>query len=131
VTFKIGDPAPDFTLPASDGGDVSLSGLRGNKIVLYFYPNDDAPGCTTEACNFRDDYGEIKAAGAGLLGVSGNTIKSHEKFAARYALPVPLLSDEGHWMMTAFEAWGPKKRFGHEFDGVHVFEALGRGDSDA
>jgi peroxiredoxin Q/BCP len=116
---SVGDPAPEFRLPSSQGGEVSLGDLRGSRMVFYFYPNGNTPGCIAEACNFRDDYAEIKATGAVLLGVSANTIKSHGKFASKYSLPFPLLSDEGHGMMEAYEAWGPKKGFGREFDGAY------------
>lgn len=99
---------------------MSLAHLRGSRVAIYFYPNDDTPGCTTEAPNFRADYGQMKATGAVLLGLSTNAIKSHQKFAGKYSLPFPLLSEEGHGMMEAYEAWGPKKSFSRRFDGVYL-----------
>ncbi len=89
-----GAPAPEFTLPAGDGKKVSLKDFRGKKVVLYFYPKDDTPGCTREACSFRDNLARVKSKGAEVLGVSKDSIDSHKKFAAKYDLPFPLLADE-------------------------------------
>lgn len=110
--------APDFTLPASGGGEVTLSDYRGKKVVLYFYPKDDTPGCTTEACNFRDDHTAILAAGAVVLGVSPDTVKSHEKFALKYQLPFALLSDPEHEVAEMYGAWGEKKMYGRTYMGI-------------
>ncbi len=113
-----GDKAPDFELPSDDGGVVRLSGLRGQKVILYFYPKDDTPGCTTEACDFRDRLPEIENRGAVVLGVSPDSIKSHQKFKAKYDLPFSLLSDPDHQVAGLYGAWGEKKMYGKTFEGL-------------
>ena len=113
-----GTTAPDFTLEASGGGTASLSDYRGQIVVLYFYPKDDTPGCTTEACNFRDDYSEIMAAGAVVLGVSPDGVRSHDKFTLKYELPFPLLSDPDHQVAELYGAWGEKKMYGRTYMGI-------------
>jgi peroxiredoxin Q/BCP len=113
-----GTIAPDFTLETAGGGAVSLSDYRGQAVVLYFYPKDDTPGCTTEACNFRDDYSEIIAAGAVVLGVSPDSVRSHDKFALKYKLPFPLLSDPDHEIAEMYGAWGEKKNYGRTYMGI-------------
>jgi peroxiredoxin Q/BCP len=110
--------APDFTLPADGGDEVTLSDYRGKKIVLYFYPKDDTPGCTTEACNFRDDYAGILAAGAVVLGVSPDDVESHDRFKQKYTLPFPLLSDPDHQVAEMYDAWGEKKLYGKTVMGI-------------
>lgn len=111
-------PAPDFTLQDETGKTRSLSEFLGKPVVLYFYPEDDTPGCTAEACYFRDDYGVYQDAGVDILGVSPDSPKSHAKFKAKYNLPFTLLADEGHAICDLYGVWGPKKLWGHEFDGV-------------
>lgn len=111
-------PAPDFTLQDETGKTRSLSEFLGKPVVLYFYPEDDTPGCTAEACYFRDDYGVYQDAGVVILGVSPDSPKSHAKFKAKYNLPFTLLADEGHAICDLYGVWGPKKLWGHEFDGV-------------
>ena len=118
MTLKEGDVAPDFSLPASNGETISLKDYIGKKVVIYFYPKDDTPGCTIEACNFRDDYSEITDTGAVILGVSKDDIKSHNKFINKYDLPFLLLSDESTKMISAYGAWVEKKMFGKEYYGV-------------
>jgi peroxiredoxin Q/BCP len=113
-----GTTAPDFTLAADGGGEVTLSDYRGKQVVLYFYPKDDTPGCTTEACNFRDDYSEILAAGAVVLGVSPDSVQSHDKFKNKFELPFPLLSDPDHEIAELYGAWGEKKMFGKAYMGI-------------
>jgi peroxiredoxin Q/BCP len=113
-----GTLAPDFTLPADGGGEVTLSDYRGKKVVLYFYPKDDTPGCTTEACNFRDDYSDVLAAGAEVIGISPDTVKSHDKFKTKYELPFPLLSDTEHQVAETYGAWGEKKMYGKTYLGI-------------
>lgn len=110
--------APDFTLPDETGAPRRLSDFRGRPVVLYFYPKDDTPGCTTEACNFRDDYSAYQQAGVALLGVSPDSPKSHARFKAKYGLPFPLLSDVDHKVCEAYGVWGRKKFMGREYDGV-------------
>lgn len=110
--------APDFELPDETGTLHRLSGFRGKPIVLYFYPKDDTPGCTTEACNFRDDYSAYKKAGVTILGVSPDSIKSHVKFKEKYGLPFPLLADEDHRVCELYDVWGLKKFMGREYMGV-------------
>ena len=118
MTLKKGDIAPDFSLPASNGETISLKDYIGKKVVIYFYPKDDTPGCTIEACNFRDDHSEITDAGAVVLGVSKDDIKSHNKFINKYDLPFLLLSDESTEMISAYGAWVKKKMYGKEYYGV-------------
>jgi peroxiredoxin Q/BCP len=113
-----GTIAPDFTLPADGGGEITLSDYRGQQVVLYFYPKDDTPGCTTEACNFRDDYSDILAAGAVVLGISPDSVKSHDKFKLKFELPFPLLSDPDHKVAELYGAWGEKKMFGKTYMGI-------------
>ncbi|MBN1138740.1 MAG: thioredoxin-dependent thiol peroxidase [Anaerolineae bacterium] len=110
--------APDFTLQADDGREVSLSDYQGRKVVLYFYPKDNTPGCTTEACNFRDDYAEIVAAGAAVLGISPDNLKSHDKFKTKFSLPFALLSDPDHRVAEMYGAWGEKRMYGKEYMGI-------------
>ena len=119
MVLKEGDKAPDFTLPASDGSSVSLRDLAGKKVVVYFYPKDNTPGCTTEACSFRDYNAELQQAGAVVLGVSKDSIKSHDNFIAKYKLPFLLLSDADATMATAYGAWGEKKLYGRTFMGMN------------
>jgi thioredoxin-dependent peroxiredoxin len=116
--LKAGDPAPDFELKAGDGSTVSLKGLRGNKVVLYFYPKDDTPGCTTEACAFRDSSDQYTSRGATVFGVSADSTGSHKKFSSKYGLNFPLLSDPDHSVATAYGSWGPKKFLGREYEGI-------------
>jgi peroxiredoxin Q/BCP len=118
TTLKAGDAAPDFTGTLHDGSTVSLADYAGKKLIIFFYPKDDTPGCTAAACSLRDHYGELQAKGYELLGVSPDKPAKHDKFRAKYDLPMPLLADEEHKMMDAFGAWGPKKFMGREYDGV-------------
>ncbi|MGH8494811.1 MAG: thioredoxin-dependent thiol peroxidase [Gammaproteobacteria bacterium] len=113
-----GDKAPDFSLAASNGKTVSLGDLKGRKVVLYFYPKDDTPGCTKEACSFRDYNAEIEQAGAVVLGVSTDGAKSHERFIGKYDLNFLLLSDPDHQMSEAYGAWGEKKNYGRTYMGT-------------
>lgn len=113
-----GDLAPDFTLLDQDKQAHSLSDYRGQKVILYFYPKDDTPGCTAEACSFRDNFSEFKKHGIVILGVSADNAKSHAKFQEKYSLPFRLLSDEDHHVIEEYGAWGPKKFMGKEFFGV-------------
>jgi peroxiredoxin Q/BCP len=113
-----GNPAPDFTLPDENGVTRKLSDYRGKPVVLYFYPKDDTPGCTTEACNFRDDYSQYTQAGVVILGVSPDSPKNHTKFKEKYHLPFTLLADEGHKVCELYGVWGRKKMMGREYDGV-------------
>jgi peroxiredoxin Q/BCP len=118
MELKIGSKAPDFKLPDENGKLHKLSDYRGKKVVLYFYPADDTPGCTQEACNFRDDYLKYKAAGAVILGVSPDDEQSHEKFKKKFSLPFPLLADEGHKVRDLYGVWGEKSMFGKKYMGV-------------
>ena len=113
-----GKPAPDFQLTGDDGETVRLSDLRGKQVVLYFYPKDDTPGCTTQACGIRDAYGEFEREGAVILGVSPDNEASHVKFKEKYHLPFTLLADEGHRVADEYGVWGPKKYMGRTYEGV-------------
>ncbi|MDQ0196689.1 thioredoxin-dependent thiol peroxidase [Paenibacillus wynnii] len=117
-TITIGDTVPDFTLPASDGNQVSLSQYRGQKIILYFYPKDMTPACTQEACEFRDVHDQITIKGAVILGISPDRLESHTKFIAKNELPFLLLSDEDHKVSEMFGVWQLKKLYGKEFMGI-------------
>lgn len=130
MTLVAGDEAPDFALPDADGNTVRLSDYRGRKVVLYFYPKDDTPGCTQEACSFRDNLARLTSAGAVVLGVSPDTPKSHRKFADKYGLPFPLLSDVGASVAQTYGVWVKKNRYGREYMGIErttfVIDEAGR-----
>lgn len=119
LKLKEGDPAPDFTVPASSGGTISLSDFRGKSVILYFYPKDDTPGCTKEACAFRDEFAAFKQKGAVVLGVSVDGVKSHAKFIEKYRLPFTLLGDEERQVVRAYGVWGKKTFMGREYWGTH------------
>ena len=118
MAISAGIPAPDFELLDDTGTSRKLSDYRGKNVVLYFYPADDTPGCTKEACNFRDDYSAYVKADVVILGVSPDTVKSHVKFKQKYQLQFPLLADEGHKVCDLYGVWGPKKFVGKEYEGV-------------
>ncbi len=118
MPLPIGIPAPDFELRDDTNILRKLSDFRGKNVVLYFYPKDDTPGCTTEACNFRDDYSAYEKADVVVLGVSPDDIRSHAKFKKKFQLPFPLLADEGHKVCDLYQVWGPKKFMGREYQGV-------------
>jgi peroxiredoxin Q/BCP len=118
MILKENSIAPDFVLNDETGKPVQLSDYIGKDVVLYFYPKDDTSGCTTEACNFRDDYSAYEKAGVVILGVSPDSIESHAKFKAKYHLPFPLLADEGHKVCEKYGVWGKKQMYGREYDGV-------------
>lgn len=118
MPISAGIPAPDFELMDDKGVVHHLADYRGKVVVLYFYPKDDTPGCTTEACNFRDDYHGYEAAGVTILGVSPDDVKSHGKFKSKYNLPFTLLADEGHKVCELYGVWGLKKMMGREYEGV-------------
>lgn len=116
--LKEGDIAADFLLKDSDGNDISLSQFKGKKVVVFFYPRDNTPGCTKEACSFRDVYDLILAEGAVVLGISKDSVDSHKKFRDRYGLPFYLLSDVEHKVAEAYGAWGEKKLYGKNYMGM-------------
>ncbi len=116
--LKEGDAAPDFSLPDQTGQVRSLKEYRGTKLVLYFYPKDLTPGCTQEACDFRDNLARITSTGAALIGVSPDTVKRHAKFAEKESLPFPLLADEGAALAEAYGVWKEKSMYGRTFMGV-------------
>ena len=118
MTLKSGDVAPDFSLPDARGNIVKLSDLRGKRVVLYFYPRDNTPGCTKEACGFRDVYSHYRANDIVVLGVSTDDAKAHTKFITKFDLPFPLLSDEGGKVAESYESYGLKKFMGKEYVGV-------------
>lgn len=124
-----GTKAPDFVLPDETGKIHQLSDYSGKTFLLYFYPEDDTAGCTTEACNFRDDYADYQKADVIILGVSPDSQKSHIKFKEKYHLPFSLLSDVGHKICDVYGVWGPKENFGHKYEGVHRTTFLIDGDA--
>ncbi len=113
-----GIPAPEFEMLDDTNTLRKLSDYRGRNVVLYFYPKDDTPGCTKEACNFRDDYSAYDQAGVAILGVSPDSVQSHVKFKQKFQLQFPLLADEGHKVCDLYEVWGPKKFMGKSYEGV-------------
>ncbi|MBI3608462.1 MAG: thioredoxin-dependent thiol peroxidase [Nitrospirae bacterium] len=118
-TLREGDPAPMFTLPSSTGAPISLADYRGKQnVVLYFYPKDDTPGCTIEACGFRDTIGDYRRAGAAVLGVSLDNMTSHLKFVDKFSLPFPLVSDEQHEVSDAYGVYKLKQMYGREYWGI-------------
>lgn len=117
--LKEGDVAPDFKGIDQHENTVSLSDFKGKKLILYFYPKDDTPGCTAEACNLRDNYALLQSKGYALLGVSPDSSKKHQKFIDKYNLPFPLLADTETEVLNAYGVWGPKQFMGKKYDGVH------------
>jgi peroxiredoxin Q/BCP len=112
AVVEVGQPAPDFALRSDTGETVKLSDLRDRPVVVYFYPRDDTPGCTRQACAIRDSWGEFERAGATVLGISPQSVESHVRFKEKYSLPFPLLADEDHAVAEAYGAWGEKTRYG-------------------
>lgn len=119
TNLKAGDKAPDFSGSIQSGETVSLSDFSGKKLILFFYPKDNTPGCTLEACNLRDNYDDLRAAGFELLGVSPDSEKKHQNFIKKFSLPFPLLADTEQETMQAYGVWGPKKFMGRSYIGVH------------
>ena len=119
LKLKEGDLAPDFKAFTNSGDEVSLAGLKGKHVVLYFYPKDDTPGCTKEACAFRDRFADFKKKGVVVLGVSVDPVKSHQKFVEKYQLPFPLLSDEDKKIVNSYGVWGEKAFMGRKYMGTH------------
>jgi peroxiredoxin Q/BCP len=118
MSLDVGDKAPDFTLAADGGGKVSLKALKGKTVVLYFYPKDDTPGCTAEACAFRDqlpDFSKVKAA---VVGISRDSVASHDKFKKKFSLPFPLASDEDGKVSEAYGTWVEKRMYGRKYMGI-------------
>jgi peroxiredoxin Q/BCP len=115
---QVGSPAPDFTRESDTGEQVSLESLRGRPAVLYFYPKDDTPGCTRQACSIRDNWGAFERAGVTLYGVSPDTAESHVKFREKHGLPFPLLADPDHSMAEAYGVWGEKTNYGKTYMGI-------------
>jgi peroxiredoxin Q/BCP len=128
--LQVGAKAPEFTLPDQDGKPVSLSDLKGKQVVLYFYPKDDTPGCTKEACDFRDSQARIKNAGAVVIGVSPDGAASHQKFIGKYSLPFALLTDEEHATAKVYGVYKQKHMYGKKYWGIErstfVIDATGR-----
>jgi len=116
--LKAGDKVPDFLSKDQDGTIIKLSDYLGKKLIVFFYPRANTPGCTAEACNLRDNYSELKAQGYELLGVSEDSSKKQSNFKNKYDLPFPLLADEDHTVIDAFGVWGPKQFMGRKFDGL-------------
>lgn len=116
--LKVGDLAPDFTAVTDTGATIRLSDLRGKRVVLYFYPKDDTPGCTTQACGFRDRYPLIEEKNAVVLGVSPDSARSHQKFKTKFDLPFTLVVDEDHAIAEAYGVWGEKSMYGKKYMGI-------------
>lgn len=119
LTLKQGDRAPDFNAATSGGGHAALADFKGRSVILYFYPRDDTPGCTKEACAFRDQFAAFQAKGAVVLGVSTDAVKVHDKFAAKFRLPFPLLADDEKKIVQAYGVWGEKRFMGRKYLGTH------------
>ncbi len=117
--LKEGDKAPDFTALDENGNEVKLSDYRGKKVILYFYPKDNTPGCTAESCNLRDHYADLRKAGFEVIGVSADSQKKHQNFISKYDLPFTLIADENKEVINAYGVWGPKKFMGREYEGIH------------
>ncbi len=114
----VGEMAPDFELPADDGTTVRLSDLRGQRVIIYFYPKDDTPGCTTQSCGFRDSYVEITERNGVVLGISPDGVQSHIKFKTKFDLPFRLLADEDHKVAELYGVWGEKSMYGKTYKGI-------------
>ena len=118
MNLKVGDKAPDFSLRDQNGNNVSLGGYLGKKVIVFFYPKDDTPGCTVEVCNFRDDFELYEEKNAVLLGISKDGEESHQKFISKFDLPFTLLCDEDHAVAEAYGAWGEKSMYGRKYMGI-------------
>ena len=118
-TLKVGDKVPDFSALDENGNTIKLSDYRGKKLIVFFYPRANTPGCTAEACNLRDNYTELREQGFELLGVSADSQKRQANFKNKYKFPFPLLADRDHIVIDAFGVWGPKKFMGRTFNGIH------------
>jgi peroxiredoxin Q/BCP len=119
LKLKEGDKAPEFSANTSGGGQISLADYKGKNVILYFYPRDDTPGCTKEACAFRDGFADFKKKDAVVLGVSPDSVKSHDKFAEKFKLPFTLLADEDHKIAESYGVWGEKSFMGRKYMGVN------------
>ena len=118
MSLAVGDKAPDFTLPTDGGGEISLKGLKGKTVVLYFYPRDDTPGCTAEACAFRDSLPDFSKVEAEVVGISRDSVASHDKFKKKFKLPFPLASDEDGNVTEAYGVWVEKSMYGKKYMGI-------------
>ncbi|GAB4014134.1 thioredoxin-dependent thiol peroxidase [Spirosoma migulaei] len=118
MSLSIGDPAPDFTSTDQNGQPIRLSDYRGKKVVLYFYPKDDTPGCTAQACSLRDNYADLRAAGYEVVGVSVDDQKAHQKFIKKYDLPFSLVADTDNQLVEAYDVWKEKSMYGRKFMGT-------------
>ena len=119
LKLTVGDVAPKFTAVTSGGGKISFADYQGQNVILYFYPKDDTPGCTKEACAFRDEFAQFKQKGAVVFGVSPDSVKSHDKFVEKFKLPFPLLADEDKKIVAAYGVWGEKTFMGRKYLGVY------------
>lgn len=128
MSLDVGDKAPDFSMPTSGGGDVSLQALAGTPFVIYFYPKDDTPGCTKEACGFRDALPDFSKLNVDVIGVSKDTVAKHDKFAAKYDLNFRLASDEDGAVCEAFDVWKEKRMYGRTYMGIERSTFLVDGD---
>ncbi|MBO6837630.1 MAG: thioredoxin-dependent thiol peroxidase [Alphaproteobacteria bacterium] len=128
MALSEGDTAPDFTMPTDGGGTIRLSDLKGKPVILYFYPKDDTPGCTKEACGFRDSLPDFSGAGATVIGVSKDTVAKHDKFKAKYDLTFPLASDEDGAVCEAYGTWVEKSMYGRKYMGIDRATFLIDGD---
>src|SRR5262245_53680411 len=119
LTLKEGEVAPPFSGNTNGGNRISLSDFKGRNVILYFYPRDDTPGCTKEACSFRDNFSQLNEKGAVVLGVSADPVKSHDKFVNKFHLPFTLIADEDKQLAQAYGAWGQKSFMGRKYMGMH------------
>ncbi|MFW6214338.1 MAG: thioredoxin-dependent thiol peroxidase [Alkalispirochaetaceae bacterium] len=122
--LEVGDKAPDFTLPDQDGKEVRLADYAGKRVIVYFYPKDDTPGCTKEACSIRDTFPALSEKDAVVFGISADSVESHRKFKAKHNLPFTLLSDPDKQVIQAYGAWGTKKMYGKEYEGIMRYTYL-------
>src|SRR5512135_1306591 len=118
TALKVGDLAPEISAKDQDGNEISLKKLRGKKVILYFYPKDDTPGCTAEACNLRDNYDDLLSRGFAIMGVSPDDVKSHGKFRTKFDLPFSLIADPEKTIIKSYGAWGEKSMYGKTYEGV-------------
>ena len=127
--LKVGDKVPEFSAKDQDGNTINLSDYKGKKLVVFFYPRANTPGCTAEACNLRDNYKALQDAGYEILGVSADSQKKQSNFKEKYDFPFPLLADEDRTALEIFGVWGPKQFMGRKFDGIHRTTFVINGDS--